>query len=145
MAGYISVELRRQITTRDCDRCTYCQTSQANSGIPMSIDHIIPVAEGGPTTLENLCLACRSCNEAKGKRTVAVDPLSGESYPLFNPLQQNWNSHFAWSPDGIEIAAKTPIGRATVAALRMNNPVIRAARRRWVLSGWHPPKDFEKL
>jgi hypothetical protein len=57
---------------------------------------------------------------------------------LFNPLQKNWDEDFAWSPDGIEIEAKTPICRATVAALRVNNFVICAARQRWVLIGWHP-------
>jgi len=143
MSEYITADLRRQVAARD--RYAYCQTSEANSGIPMTIDHIIPIAVGGPTTLDNLCLACRSCNEAKGKRTIAVDFLSGQDCALFKPLEQNWNDHFTWSPDGVEIEAKTPIGRATIAALRMNNPVICAARRRWVLSGWHPPKDLETL
>ena len=141
MSETIPAELRRQVAQRDRDRCSYCQTSEANSGIPMSIDHIIPVAEGGPTTLENLCLACRRCNEFKGKRTDAIEPVSGERCPLFDPIRQNWNDHFTWSPDGIEMEGKTQIGRATIGALRTNNPIVCAARRRWVLSGWHPPKD----
>lgn len=145
MSVYVSVKLRSQVAARDQNRCAYCQTSEANSGLPMTIDHIIPVAEGGSTTLENLCLACRSCNEAKGKRTAAIDPVSGENCLLFNPLQQNWNNHFSWSLDGIELEAKTQIGRTTIAALRMNNSIVCAARRRWVLSGWHPPQDFENL
>ena len=86
MSVYISVELRRQVAARDRNRCTYCQTSEVNSGLPMTIDHIIPIAQGGSTTLQNLCLACRRCNETKSKRTSAVDPVSGEICPLFNPL-----------------------------------------------------------
>ncbi|MBD2413545.1 hypothetical protein H6H01_23040 [Nostoc calcicola FACHB-3891] len=31
----------------------------------------------------------------------------------------------------------TTIGRATIVCLRMNNPVIVVARRRWTISGWH--------
>jgi hypothetical protein len=33
------------------------------------------------------------------------------------------------------------IGRATVIALRMNNPVIVATRKRWFSIGWHPPES----
>lgn len=35
----------------------------------------------------------------------------------------------------------TPIGRVTIVSLKMNNPVIVAARLRWVIAGWHPPHD----
>ncbi len=138
MSEYISAKLRSQVAERDGDRCAYCQTSEANSGIPLSIDHVLPVAKGGQTTLDNICLACRTCNEAKGKRIGGVDPLSGQDCPLFNPIKEPWDQHFAWSAEGIDVEGKTAVGRATVEALRINNP-IRAARRRWVLSGWHPP------
>jgi hypothetical protein len=33
------------------------------------------------------------------------------------------------------------VGRATVAALNMNHPLIVEARYRWVQVGWHPPQD----
>nr|WP_277882007.1 hypothetical protein [Leptolyngbya sp. FACHB-541] len=39
----------------------------------------------------------------------------------------------------LRVEGQTPVGRATIAALRMNNSVIVAARSRWVISGWHPP------
>ena len=107
----------------------------------MTYDHIQPISKGGKTSLENLCLACRSCNEFKGSLTEAIDPLTGEALGLFNPLQQQWSNHFVWSQDGTKVEALTAIGRATIAALRMNNPVIVTARRRWVESGWHPPDE----
>jgi hypothetical protein len=37
------------------------------------------------------------------------------------------------------IEGLTTIGRATVIALRMNNAVIVATRKRWFSIGWHPP------
>jgi hypothetical protein len=107
----------------------------------MTHDHIQPISKGGDTTFENVCLACRSCNEFKGDSTASVDPLTGETLPLFNPRAQKWFDHFAWSPDGTKVESLTAIGRATVVRLRMNNPVIIVARRRWVISGWHPPTD----
>lgn len=108
----------------------------------MTFDHIIPVSKGGETNFKNLCLACRSCNEFKSDITEAKDPVTEETVPLFNPRIQNWIEHFAWSPDGTKVEAKTAIARATIIALRMNNPVIVAARSRWAIAGWHPPTDI---
>ncbi len=70
-----------------------------------------------------------------------VQKLSYSFLPLFNPRKQKWFDHFAWSPDGTRVEALTATGRATVVRLRMNNSVIIVARRRWVISGWHPPTD----
>lgn len=105
----------------------------------MTCDHIQPVSKGGEATFENVCLACRSCNEFKSDATDAVDPLTGETVSLFNPCTQRWFEHFGWSYDGTRVEGITAIGRATVVRLRMNNLVIIVARRRWVISGWHPP------
>jgi hypothetical protein len=67
--------------------------------------------------------------------------LTGEIVPLFNPRQQRWSEHFAWSADGTQITGLTIIGRATVVALQMNNATIIPARRRWAAAGWHPPAE----
>ena len=139
MATYLPESLRLQIETVDRQRCCYCLTSEANSGIPMTYDHIQPRSKGGDTSFENICLACRSCNEFKGNLTQAIDPLTTELTSLFHPRRQQWSEHFVWSADGTRIEGLTRIGRATIVALRMNHPVIIGARRRWVSSGWHPP------
>jgi len=86
--------------------------------------------------------ACRSCNEFKGDSTKVVDPLTGETVPLFNSRIQRWSEHFAWSPDVTRVERLTAIGQATVVRLRMNNPVIIVTRRRWAISGWHPPINW---
>jgi HNH endonuclease len=139
VSTYLPESLRLQIETTDRQRCCYCLTSEANSGIPMTCDHIQPHSKGGDTSFENVCLACRSCNEFKGNLTQVIDPVTAELVSLFNPRQQQWAEHFVWSADGTRIAGLTVIGGATVVALRMNHPVIIGARRRWVSSGWHPP------
>lgn len=142
MTTYLSEALRKQIETTDKRRCCYCLTSEENSGIAMTIDHIIPRSKGGDNRFENVCLACRSCNEYKGNNTTTIDPIMGENIPLFNPRQQQWKEHFSWSADGTKVEGLTPIGRGTVIALRMNHAVIVSARRRWVSSGWHPPSNI---
>lgn len=141
MSTYITESLRKQIIDTDKSRCCYCLTSEANSGIPMTYDHVQPVSLGGDTNFENLCLACRSCNEFKSNLTESIDPLSGETISLFNPRKQKWSEHFVWSVDGTKVEGITAVGRATITRLRMNNPVIIVARKRWVMSGWHPPND----
>ncbi|MCB0168399.1 MAG: HNH endonuclease [Anaerolineae bacterium] len=138
---YIPVEIRRQVAEEARYRCGYCLTAQRIIGRPMVIDHLIPESQGGPTIRENLWLACRRCNEFKGTQTHAVDPHTQKTVSLFNPRQQSWRIHFTWSRDGTEIIGLTATGRATVAALRLNNPEIVAARSLWVQAGWHPPHD----
>lgn len=109
--------------------------------MPMHVEHLVPVASGGTTTEDNLWLACPLCNGYKGAQTRTVDPLSGETVVLFNPREQVWSDHFVWSQDGTQIVDVTPCGRATVFAMRLNNDYLVAARRRWVLAGWHPPTE----
>jgi hypothetical protein len=110
-------------------------------GQPLTIEHIIPVARGGDSRPENLWLSCRRCNQYKGAKIEEVDPETGQTVPLFNPRTQSWAEHFHWSGDGTLVIGLTAVGRATVHALRLNNPEIVPARRIWVSIGWHPPAD----
>lgn len=109
--------------------------------MPMHVEHIIPKAAGGPSTEENLWLACPLCNGYKGTQTHGTDPESGEQVSLFNPRRQTWREHFRWSEDGTLITGQTACGRATVVALQLNNEHLVRARRRWVMAGWHPPEN----
>ena len=139
--AYIPVALRRTIQIDSKYRCGYCLVPQKLIYGRLVADHLIPEAKGGETVRENLWMACRSCNEHKHARTDARDPLTGESAPLFNPRYQVWSHHFRWSEDGLTIIGLTDTGRATVAALNMNNKDVVETREQWVDVGWHPPKD----
>lgn len=57
--------LRKQVYERDGYRCVVVG---CGTWIDLSCDHIIPVAAGGPTTLENLQTMCRPHNSQKGCR-----------------------------------------------------------------------------
>ena len=110
-------------------------------GDHLQIDHIIPKITGGMTKGENLCLACSACNRFKGYQMHARDPITRQLVRLFNPNKQNWLEHFRWSEDGVLIIGRTPCGRATVAALNLNNARRIPARRLWVRFNEHPPKE----
>src|ERR687884_447625 len=80
----------------------------------MVIDHIVPESLGGPTEEANLWLACPLCNAHKSDRITVLDANTDEIVRLFNPRQQTWGEHFAWTSEGERIVGRTPIGRATV-------------------------------
>ena len=131
--------LRELVRTRALGCCEYCLTSERVTGLRCQLDHIIPLSQGGATAEESLCLACSACNGPKQARSAGVDPQTGETVALYNPRQQAWRQHFAWSDDDAEIIGLTPTGRATVVALEMNDPLIVTARSLWVGMGVHPP------
>lgn len=139
MSGAIPKIVRDRVAAEAGYRCGYCLTDQRVSGAQMHIEHLIPRARGGGSETSNLWLSCAWCNSYKATQTEAHDPESGERVALFNPRTQQWSKHFAWSDDGVQILGLTPSGRATVEALRLNNPYIVPARRLWVIAGWHPP------
>ena len=56
----IPQELRRAVYERDGGKCLEC-----GSGFELQYDHVLPVALGGATTLENLQLLCADCNRRK--------------------------------------------------------------------------------
>ena len=132
----LPLALRQRIAEQARHRCGYCLTQELVSGIPLTLEHIIPRAKDGQDIEENLWLSCRLCNEAKGVLTGAVDPETGVWTPLFN---QAWSDHFIWSEDGTHIIGQTPTGRATVVALSLNSELQVCARALWVEAGWHPP------
>jgi hypothetical protein len=135
----VSAALRARLATQAQHCCGYCQTQEAISGIPLTLEHIWPKAKGGTDVEENLWLSCRLCNEAKGIATEGRDPQSGEYVPLYNPRGHVWAEHFCWRAEGTIIAGLTPTGRATVVALNLNAELRVRARALWVEAGWHPP------
>lgn len=72
---YINVRRRRnesamkraRIYIRDKYRCQYCGEHKHASDL--TLDHILPRAQGGESTPQNLCAACIKCNQRKGNRT----------------------------------------------------------------------------
>ena len=136
----ISQSIKEQVKQRAGSRCEYCQSHQDYVMGWLQIDHVHPVSKGGTDTLDNLCLACELCNQHKWTKTYGYDSQSRINVPLFNPRQQKWSEHLAWSSDGTLIIGLTANGRATIAALKLNNKLAVTVRRNWVRAGWHPPK-----
>ncbi len=58
---------RRNIFARDGNRCQYCGKKFGTS--ELSLDHVLPRSQQGPTTWDNIVTCCIACNVKKGGRT----------------------------------------------------------------------------
>lgn len=61
----IPASIRREVFARDGKCCNYCGDTDG----PFHLDHIFPWSRGGQNTLENLTVACASCNLRKSDMT----------------------------------------------------------------------------
>ena len=80
----ISPRIQEQVRQRARHLCEYCHTSEQWQYVRFTVDHIVPLVQGGSDTLDNLALACFHCNRRKSRRVKASDPESGEEVPLFS-------------------------------------------------------------
>ncbi len=131
--------LQQQIRERAAYLCEYCHTPELWQYIRFTVDHIVPLSQGGSDTIGNLCLACFHCNRRKSDYTLGVDPHSGERVALFHPRQDEWNTHFIWSSNRLYIIGLTAIGRATIQLLESNRERAVRIRAADLIVGRHPP------
>jgi HNH endonuclease len=59
----LSKRLRYEVLRRDGHACRYCGRSAPD--VPLTVDHVVPVALGGHDEPSNLVTACRDCNSGK--------------------------------------------------------------------------------
>ncbi len=139
----VSREARLRVAAYYRNRCAYCHAAASLILGLVEVEHIVPRILGGTDDDDNLCLACRFCNLHKGSQSEAIDPVSGNRTPLFNPRSQRWLEHFRWGIDGATIVGISACGRATVAALDQNDPDALRTRQIWVALRLYPPDDIE--
>lgn len=129
--------LVRHVWRRAGHRCEYCQMHQDHDESVFEIDHIIARKHHGPATAANLALSCFFCNSHKGSDIASLDPRTHRLTPLFNPRRHKWARHFHW--DGPTLVGLTPVGRATVAVLNINDPLRVELRKGLIEEGLFPP------
>ncbi len=79
---------RLNIYARDDNTCQYC--GQQLPRIQLNLDHILPRAQGGRTTWENVVCCCVPCNLHKGNRTPAQAGIA----LLRTPERPRWTPTF---------------------------------------------------
>jgi hypothetical protein len=64
----LGCEIREYLLEKWGRKCIYCDAKN----IPLQIDHIVPRSLGGSDRVDNLTLACKSCNQKKGSLSLEV-------------------------------------------------------------------------
>ncbi len=77
---------RFEVFKRDHFTCQYCGT-QPPAGV-LVLDHIVPVARGGASTLDNLMTACEACNQGKADKSLGHVPIRPDADLLYLETQQ---------------------------------------------------------
>jgi hypothetical protein len=132
----MNASTRDFVRRRAANRCEYCHIHQeATPFIAFHIEHIIAKQHLDVPQEDSLGLAyaCDRCNAFKGPNISSIDPITGDKVDVFNPRTHAWSEHFAFS--GGVIAGLTPIGRATVRLLNMNDSRRVELRQQWSEEG----------
>ena len=127
-----------EVAERAKHRCEYCQAPEVVFNFPFEVEHIVPISRQGTNNVENLALACRSCNLRKGNRISGCEPNSDVEVPYFHPREDQWNQHFRVDVESGSIVGLTDIGRVTTVSLEMDSPPQVTARRLWIRLGLFP-------
>lgn len=114
---------------------------QALQGATFHIEHVVPSSAGGSDGLDNLCLACPSCNLKKSNRVDVPDSDTGAALRLFNPRTDRWADHFGWN--GAEVVGRTPLGSAMIVAFDLNHSRRVTIREAEAVFGLFPPAEKE--
>jgi len=126
------------VAERAGHRCEYCHAPEAIFNLPLEVEHMVPTSRGGPDDESNRALACRACNLYKSDQQNGIDQTTREVVRLFHPRRDRWDEHFRVEPEDGVIQGLTPVGRVTIACLRMNRDVQREARRSWMRLKLYP-------
>lgn len=125
----ISTRTRFEVFKRDGFACQYCGRTPPE--VTLHVDHITPVAAGGPDDPLNLVTACADCNLGK-----AAVPLGQVSRPLAEQIAEERDRQeqmaafnaFLAEQRGAELAEVEGLGRRWYNAFARTS----AQRDRWV-------------
>jgi 5-methylcytosine-specific restriction endonuclease McrA len=98
---------RFNVFLRDRFRCQYCGDQQLKG--ELTFDHVVPRADGGQTSWDNIVAACGPCNTRKGR--LRITPIRRPREPtmrdlmsaqrLFPPnfLHETWHDFLYWDAE----------------------------------------------
>ncbi|HUA21652.1 MAG TPA: HNH endonuclease [Bryobacteraceae bacterium] len=107
------------VRERAANRCEYCGLDQKYSDLAHQVQFVVSQKQQGSDHPDNLALACHRCTLRKGPNLTGVDPERGDPVPLYHPRWDHWSNHFVLH--GARIEGTSPVGRATVFALGLND------------------------
>ena len=91
---------RRNVFKRDRYTCQYCGVQPGTD--ELTIDHIVPRAQGGQSSWTNCVLACLDCNHRKADRT----PEQANMRLRGVPKRPNWQPIYTQAHDRVQSWSK---------------------------------------
>ena len=91
---------RRNVFKRDEYTCQYCGTRPGSE--ELTIDHVVPRAQGGTSSWTNCVLACVACNSRKANRT----PQQAKMQLAKTPVRPTWSPLYAQQIKPVESWSK---------------------------------------
>lgn len=91
---------RKAVVKRDKSCCQYCGKFLNASAV--TIDHVLPRAQGGTTSFLNCVVACQACNNKKAACTpeqAGMNLLNKPQHPAFTSLRYSVDAHEYWHSD----------------------------------------------
>lgn len=91
---------RKALVKRDKSTCQYCGTKLTASQI--TIDHVLPRAQGGITSFVNCVVACQFCNNKKAAKTpeqAGMVLLRKPTHPSFSAQYYVSDPEQFWHPE----------------------------------------------
>ncbi|MGH9339749.1 MAG: HNH endonuclease [Acidobacteriota bacterium] len=103
---------RANIYARDSYRCQYCGSKPPSHDL--TYDHVLPVAQGGQKTWENIITCCVVCNRRKGGQTpeqaglrLLRQPKAPSAFPhkihfylYHGKAPDSWKDYIFWNGHG---------------------------------------------
>jgi len=92
---------RKNLLLRDMHRCQYCGEEFAPSFL--TLDHVVPISQGGKTQWDNVVTACKTCNTRKGNRrpseagmTLLRNPKAPPAVYYLHLVKSMQGHHHTW-------------------------------------------------
>lgn len=126
LQGY---EVREYLLEKWERKCAYCKIER----VPLQVEHVIPKARGGSDRVNNLTIACRPCNDAKGTMTAeefGYPQIQAEAFESFEDVAAMNATRLAL----LERLRKTdlPVECGTGARTKFNRTKLGLPKTHWI-------------
>lgn len=91
---------RKALVKRDKSTCQYC--SKKLSASQITVDHVLPRAQGGGTSYTNCVVSCQICNNKKADRTpeqASMKLLKKPTHPTYMSIRGAVDQQEFWHKD----------------------------------------------
>jgi 5-methylcytosine-specific restriction endonuclease McrA len=106
----LPARIRWRVLERAGGRCELCGAAVGTPGVTLTVDHIIPLSQGGSNALSNLRALCAECNNGKGRELpFDADANANADYRRFRPSPSP-----SASTSPLRSCAKAKIGRKKI-------------------------------